>query len=304
MFLPFLYVVVIGKTRVKRMHDDAASLACQAGGMDEFVNFSHSFLQKNVTDTNFQTGMHTKRWSCSERVIAVKKLFCRCMPSARYLLARDAPADALWGVHIFVIATFFRRHPMLRSDTLFGKRDSTTPNTPLNSTSSSSLSSGSSSSPSSTGPSSLSSLHKPAPSPGASGHASSSQSGSNEVGSKLIVGPNIKLKGVEITDCDTLVVEGFVEATMDSRVMQIAENGSFKGSAEIDIAEIRGSFDGDLTVRQKLVIHSSGKVSGKIRYGHVVIEEGGQLAGDVQVGALAAAAATQNGKGLSVAKSV
>src|SRR3546814_6237834 len=27
-------------------------------------------------------------------------------------------------------------------------------------------------------------------------------------GSKLIVGRNIKLKGVEITDCDTLVVEG------------------------------------------------------------------------------------------------
>jgi hypothetical protein len=45
-------------------------------------------------------------------------------------------------------------------------------------------------------------------------------------GSKLTVGPNIKLKGVEITDCDTLVVEGTVEATMDSRVIQIAEQGA------------------------------------------------------------------------------
>jgi cytoskeletal protein CcmA (bactofilin family) len=86
---------------------------------------------------------------------------------------------------------------------------------------------------------------------------------------------------------------------MDSRVMQIAQNGSFKGSAEIDIAEIYGSFDGDLTVRQKLVIHASGKVSGKIRYGNLVIEEGGQLAGDVQVGG---GSATQPPKGLSVAK--
>ena len=57
---------------------------------------------------------------------------------------------------------------------------------------------------------------------------------SKEGGSKLTVGPNIKLKGVEITDCDTLVVEGLVEATMDSRVIQIAEQGAFKGSAEID----------------------------------------------------------------------
>ena len=106
-----------------------------------------------------------------------------------------------------------------------------------------------------------------------------------EGGSKLTVGPNIKLKGVEITDCDTLVVEGLVEATMDSRLMQIAEQGAFKGSAEIDIAEIHGQFDGNLTVRQKLVVYATGKVTGKIRYGKIVIEEGGQLSGEIEFGA-------------------
>ena len=105
-----------------------------------------------------------------------------------------------------------------------------------------------------------------------------------ESGAKLTVGPNIKLKGVEITDCDTLVVEGTVEAIMNSRVIQIAEQGAFKGSAEIDIAEVRGTFDGNLTVRQKLVIFSTGKVTGKIRYGKIVIEEGGQLSGEITFG--------------------
>ena len=105
-------------------------------------------------------------------------------------------------------------------------------------------------------------------------------------GSKLIVGPNIKLKGVEITDCDTLFVEGLVEATMDARLMEIADPGAFKGSAEIDLAEIHGHFDGDLTVRDKLVIYATGRVTGKIRYGKLVIEEGGQLSGDIQSGAL------------------
>ena len=109
-----------------------------------------------------------------------------------------------------------------------------------------------------------------------------------ESGSKLTVGPNIKLKGVEITDCDTLVVEGLVEATMDSRVMQISEQGAFKGSAEIDVAEIRGEFNGNLTVRQKLVIYSTGKVTGTIRYGKLVIEEGGQLAGEILFGTVGA----------------
>jgi cytoskeletal protein CcmA (bactofilin family) len=129
----------------------------------------------------------------------------------------------------------------------------------------------------------------PAPVPAvASNTGFASDSASNKPSeSKLTVGPNIKLKGVEITDCDTLVVEGAVEATMDSRVIQIAECGSFTGSAEIDIAEIRGEFNGTLTVRQKLMIYATGKVKGKIRYGKVVIEEGGQLSGEIEFGAAA-----------------
>jgi cytoskeletal protein CcmA (bactofilin family) len=117
-----------------------------------------------------------------------------------------------------------------------------------------------------------------------------------EGGSKLTVGPNIKLKGVEITDCDTLFVEGLVEATMDSRVIQIAEQGAFKGTAEIDIAEIRGVFDGNLTVRQKLVIYATGRVTGKIRYGKVVIEEGGQLSGDIECSVSTSAKSSAVGK--------
>jgi cytoskeletal protein CcmA (bactofilin family) len=180
---------------------------------------------------------------------------------------------------------------MLRSETLFGnKKDSTTPNSPLHS-SSGIIPTGSSGIPKSVAPI-VGAGSNTSASPATDNTASSTAEG----GSKLIVGPNIKLKGVEITDCDTLVVEGRVEATIDSRVIQIAEIGAFKGSAEIDIAEIRGEFDGDLIVRQKLVVYATGKVSGKVRYGKLVIEEGGQLSGDIQVGTAAA------NKGLSVAK--
>lgn len=110
-----------------------------------------------------------------------------------------------------------------------------------------------------------------------------------EGGSKLTVGPNIKLKGVEITDCDTLVVEGTVEATMDSRVINIAKEGAFNGSVQVDLAEVYGTFNGSLTVRDKLVIHPGGKVIGKIRYGKVVIAEGGELSGEIQCAASGAA---------------
>lgn len=100
-------------------------------------------------------------------------------------------------------------------------------------------------------------------------------------GSRLIVGPDVKLKGAEIQDCDILVVEGRVEATMDSRVIQIAEKGAFSGKVGIDVAEIHGHFDGELTARNQLIIHSTGRVSGKIRYGKILIEEGGELSGDI-----------------------
>jgi len=127
---------------------------------------------------------------------------------------------------------------------------------------------------------------QPASSPlSAGGAAAAATTPAPKEGSKRTVGPNIKRKGVEITDCDTLVVEGLVEATMDSRVIQISEQGEFKGSAHIDIAEIRGVFDGNLIVRDKLVIHATGRVTGKIRYGKIVIEEGGQLSGEITFGA-------------------
>lgn len=100
---------------------------------------------------------------------------------------------------------------------------------------------------------------------------------------KLIVGPDIKMKGVEITDCDTLVVEGRIEATLDSRVLQIAQNGIFCGTVAVDTAEIHGRLEGELTVRKQLVIHATGKVSGKIRYAKIKVEEGAELAGEISM---------------------
>lgn len=98
---------------------------------------------------------------------------------------------------------------------------------------------------------------------------------------KLIVGPDIKMKGVEITDCDTLVVEGRMEATLDSRVLEIAQNGVFQGTVAVDNAEIHGRLEGELTVRKQLVIHATGKVSGKIRYARIKVEEGAEISGEI-----------------------
>jgi cytoskeletal protein CcmA (bactofilin family) len=99
---------------------------------------------------------------------------------------------------------------------------------------------------------------------------------------KLIVGREITLSG-EINSCDRLMIEGSVEANLNNcRDVDISEGGLFKGSAEIEEAEIRGRFEGNLTVRKRLLIRATGRVSGTIRYGQIEIECGGQISGDIQ----------------------
>lgn len=105
----------------------------------------------------------------------------------------------------------------------------------------------------------------------------------------LTVGNDILLKG-EIATCDRLVIEGRVEAKLsDVHTVEIAECGSFKGTAEVEDAEISGVFEGDLIVRNRLVIYASGEVRGNISYGEIEIERGGRLTGQIKTVAAGAA---------------
>jgi cytoskeletal protein CcmA (bactofilin family) len=101
---------------------------------------------------------------------------------------------------------------------------------------------------------------------------------------KLIVGREISLSG-EINSCDKLIVEGSVEANLQNcHDVELLESGLFKGSATIDEIEVRGRFEGNLTVRKRLFIRATGRVTGTIRYGQLEIERGGQISGDIQSG--------------------
>ena len=73
--------------------------------------------------------------------------------------------------------------------------------------------------------------------------------GSYGDGKKLIVGRDIELNG-KISSCEKLVVEGKVEANIsECREIEIAESGTFVGEAEIEVAEISGSFEGIINAR-------------------------------------------------------
>ena len=122
----------------------------------------------------------------------------------------------------------------------------------------------------------------PAPAPEAP-KAAEKEKADDHKEARLIVGPDIKMKGVEVNDCDTLVVEGRIEATLDARALEIAEKGVFSGTVAVDSAEIHGRLEGELTVRKQLIVHATGRVSGKIRYARIKVEEGAELSGEISV---------------------
>lgn len=99
---------------------------------------------------------------------------------------------------------------------------------------------------------------------------------------KMTVARGITVSG-ELTGCAKLVVEGRVQAQLhDCQTLEIAEQGCFDGVAQVESCEVRGLVDGDLTVRGRLVIRASGRVTGKVRYADLHIEPGGKLAGQIE----------------------
>jgi cytoskeletal protein CcmA (bactofilin family) len=97
----------------------------------------------------------------------------------------------------------------------------------------------------------------------------------------LVIARDIAIEG-KIAPCERLIVEGQLEAAVgDCRELGVARGASFKGSIRVEDADIAGLFEGDMTVRRRLRIRASGRLRGRIAYGHIEIEPGGQIDGEV-----------------------
>ena len=99
---------------------------------------------------------------------------------------------------------------------------------------------------------------------------------------RLVIGRDICLNG-EITACDKLVVEGRAEVVLtDAAIIEVMPSGFFKGTANVEEADISGRYEGELIARDRLIVRAGGRISGTIRYGRIVIESGGEISGDMQ----------------------
>jgi cytoskeletal protein CcmA (bactofilin family) len=79
-------------------------------------------------------------------------------------------------------------------------------------------------------------------------------------------------------------VEGQVEVTLKAtRMLEIKPTGHFTGSCEVEEADVSGVYDGNLTVRGRLIVHAGGRVTGDISYGEIELERGAQITGKLGV---------------------
>lgn len=107
-------------------------------------------------------------------------------------------------------------------------------------------------------------------------------SSAREEASRLLVGSGISLKG-EVSNCAELVIEGAVDARVEATSFRVSPGGSYAGECHVDTADIAGDFEGTLNCRERLIVRSTGKLKGILRYGEVEIEAGGRIAGEIQV---------------------
>lgn len=100
-------------------------------------------------------------------------------------------------------------------------------------------------------------------------------------GRKLTIGQGITLSG-EIENCDQLLVEGTVEATLNgAKLLDIAETGIFYGSVDIEEAVIAGRFEGDLTVDGRVTLEATATVIGTMTYRELTVEAGATIEGKI-----------------------
>ena len=108
--------------------------------------------------------------------------------------------------------------------------------------------------------------------------------GADSEGKTLTIPRSISYSG-RIGSCERLMVEGVVETGIDGcHVLMVAAGGVFRGSAEVERADISGTVEGSLTVRQMLTVRASGRIlGGAVSYGELEVERGATLIGTVEV---------------------
>jgi cytoskeletal protein CcmA (bactofilin family) len=99
----------------------------------------------------------------------------------------------------------------------------------------------------------------------------------------LVITEDTVIRGVrELRNCRQLEVFGYLEGDVAAKSVLVHKNGRLFGKLKSDNAEIHGTLQGEVVVKNLIDIRSSGNVSGNVRYGKLALEVGGNLSAEVR----------------------
>ncbi len=103
-------------------------------------------------------------------------------------------------------------------------------------------------------------------------------------GGTSVIGGSIVLKG-EISGNEDLVIKGRVEGTLElpNNDVQVDPEGKVKADLKAKKISVAGHVEGNLTGSERVVIQKSGRVQGNIVASRVVLEDGCQFMGSVEM---------------------
>lgn len=100
-------------------------------------------------------------------------------------------------------------------------------------------------------------------------------------GGVLVIREDTIVKG-EIRNCKQAEIFGYVEGDITARNLLVHPGGQCYGTVKTETAEVQGTLQGNVAVRQLINIRKSGSVSGNVQYGQLAMEEGANLSAEVR----------------------
>lgn len=97
----------------------------------------------------------------------------------------------------------------------------------------------------------------------------------------LIIREDTFLKG-EIRNGGRIEVFGYVEGDIAGDLLVVQPGGRCFGRVKVDSADVRGTLQGEIVVRQLVTIRGTGEVIGNVKYGRLAMEMGGTLTAEMR----------------------
>ncbi len=85
-----------------------------------------------------------------------------------------------------------------------------------------------------------------------------------------------------IRKCRRLEIFGYLQGDVIADEIVVQPGGQLYGTVRAASADIGGTVQGDITVRNLIAIRATGSVAGNVQYGRLALETGGELAAEVR----------------------